>query len=265
MGVSASSSLRKRRADNGAIYEATNNVKLKIRCNVVYPGDRYTSFAADSYEACLEACSQEPRCKGVAFVSDTGTCHLQSAIGSTGGSTDVWSAVRDDDSEPDASPTSEGSGEGRPTPAGITCGADNQQTRNSPGGKAYTIECGFDYLYGDTPGRGPAWVARFEDCLATCDLYPDCGAVAYDHSYEGRIKPCYIKDQANLGVPNPKFWGARRQDSSNDGGLTSAQASTVGTATSTTAADPPATEPASTDGGNGPATNGTTRSRTRSG
>ncbi|KAK7713191.1 SERTA domain-containing protein 3 [Botryosphaeria dothidea] len=233
---------------NGTSFTTSNGAILKIECTTDHCGRDYESRKVVSYENCLEMCSKNSPCKAVSFDLNTNICYLKSSVSKGSEDSGVWSAILESRGSGHGQQPPTTTATGRPSASGlpiggvlgdITCPRDNKQTRTSPSGNQYIIECGVDRVYGDIAGRGPAWVDSFDGCLAACDSVDVCQDVSWNAAYPSANKPCYLKEYVDQPQQNKNVWGARRADGSSGGSgstLSNKQSSSTSSASATASA-----------------------------
>jgi hypothetical protein len=155
-----------------------------IKCGIDYYGGDMGAVQAETFEKCLDACSDTSGCLAVAYAGKA--CYMKSELKPGIANDNVWGAVDRLALTPSTSPV-------------YSCPNSNGLLVTEASGARFTIECSVDHYGGD---MGAQQTDTFAACLSLCDSTRGCHAVAYAG------KTCYMKSDIKEGVANDHVWGA---------------------------------------------------------
>lgn len=212
---------------NGTLYlSAATQEVFNITCGYQIPNNDLYPSLVNSFQACIELCTQVPGCNNVAY-GNSGQGSGSTYVTGTGAGTCYMKSLPPP-------------GTGGLQPAAIStaiyqytlpllaCPTNDTATYSAVNGGTFTVQCYQDHVGGDA---AMAVTSTYQSCLATCANTNGCVAVSYAPS----SGYCYLKNQLNAAVQNYGVWGA--QVITNNASAASAFVASCPTANSTTITD----------------------------
>ncbi|KAJ3961624.1 hypothetical protein N0V92_001676 [Colletotrichum tropicale] len=200
-------------ASNGVDYAGANG-NFEIDCGVDYAGADIAALQVASFEDCIKACHNDPRCVYVSYSHIGKTCWTKDRLTTPNPVEAIWTAKKVVKEKPTSQVTCVGN---------AADGTTYKATKSS-----FQILCGVDDGGGDI---GASQYDTFEEYMKACDAEDRCVDVSYDP--QGRN--CWTKDNPN--TLNPVGWvcaGKKIQDTTTKSGVSNAlSCSTAGTKSKT--------------------------------
>ncbi|TRX89954.1 hypothetical protein FHL15_009226 [Xylaria flabelliformis] len=194
-------------ASNQTIYTAADGDAFVVECGKDFAGGDLGALTANTFAACVEACSNTAGCVALAYSGSA--CYLKSRLNeavyngiwgarlasppASLSSTFTTSTVFTTSPSPTSSSTAV---------AAVTCPTDDGTTYTASTGTRFNVQCGTDHEGGDMPSPNPAYVADFASCLETCAKREGCMSVALAGN------ACYLKNSIGAPIQNGVFGAA---------------------------------------------------------
>ncbi|KAF2155491.1 hypothetical protein K461DRAFT_290519 [Myriangium duriaei CBS 260.36] len=165
-------------ASNNTIYVTRNGARYVIECGFNRSWGDISSLRTDSYESCLEVCTQTPGCLDVSFTTDT--CWLKNVLNPPLYHPNVWG--------------------GRLLPGTISCPTSNNTMYTTTSGNRYVVECGIDRLGNEFHSF---YAKNYDACVEGCSRIVGCFYATFVDN------TCHISNIAKSPVYNNTIWGGR--------------------------------------------------------
>ncbi|KAJ0367127.1 hypothetical protein COL26b_011415, partial [Colletotrichum chrysophilum] len=169
-------------ASNGANHAGANG-NFEIVCSVDYADADIAALQVASFEDCIKACDNDPRCVDVSKNHIGKTCWTKDLLITPNPVEAIWTAKKVVKEKPTLQVTCVGN---------AADGTPYKATKST-----FQILCGVDYGGGDV---GAAQYDTFEECMKACNADDRC----VDVSYGPQGRNCWTKD--TLNTLNPVDW-----------------------------------------------------------